>query len=122
MADRAAGTRDGLTVTFPEPLDHALLQRAISVSGAGGPVAGNVGIGGGETRWTFVPRDSWSAGAYALVVLPILEDLAGNRIGRAFEVRSPGDAVPSEDVRPTSVPFRIQPAASRPLTAADSAS
>jgi hypothetical protein len=107
IAPPSAGTRDGLSATFPEPLDHALLERAIGVSDAAGPVAGDVGIDAGERRWTFVPRDPWREGAYRLVVLPILEDLAGNRIGRAFEVRSPGDAVPPEDTRPTVVPFQI---------------
>lgn len=107
IAAPSAGTREGLTVTFPEPLDHGLLQRALAVSHAGGAVPGDVRIEPGETRWVFVPRDPWQTGEYAVVVLPILEDLAGNRIGRAFEVRSPGDAVAPEDGRPVSFPFRI---------------
>jgi hypothetical protein len=103
----AAGTRDALTITFPEPLDHALLQRALDVSHAGAPVPGDVGVGPGETQWTFVPRAAWQPGLYTVVVLPILEDLAGNRIGRAFEVRSPGEAVTPENSQPVSLPFRI---------------
>ena len=39
-----------------------------------------------ETRWLFTPRDPWVPGDYELVALAFLEDLAGNRIGRAFEV------------------------------------
>ena len=42
-----------------------------------------------ETRWVFVPHAPWRAGEYRLVVLSILEDLAGNQIGRPFEVDSP---------------------------------
>jgi len=40
--------------------------------------------------------------------LPILEDLAGNRIGRAFEVMSKEDAVPPESGAPVSVPFIVR--------------
>ena len=39
-----------------------------------------------ETRWSFTPAEPWRPGAYQLLALDILEDLAGNQIGRAFEV------------------------------------
>jgi hypothetical protein len=73
-------------VTFPWPLDHGLLQRAISVRGAGGEIHGDVRIGAGEVQWLFTPSEPWVTGAYSLVVSPELEDPAGNRLGRAFEV------------------------------------
>ena len=113
IAPPSAGTRDGLTVTFPEPLDHALLQRALGVTHAGAALPGELRIEPGETRWVFVPREPWQTGVYAVVVLSILEDLAGNRIGRAFEVRSPGDGVAPEDSRPISLPFRIADSVAR---------
>jgi hypothetical protein len=103
----AAGARDPLTVTFPEPLDHGLLQRALGVTRAGAPVPGDLRIEDGATRWLFVPRAAWTAGDYTLVVLPILEDVAGNRIGRRFEVASPGVAVPEEGKEPIVIPFLI---------------
>jgi hypothetical protein len=87
IAAPARETRDPLVVTFPEPLDHGLLQRALGVARAEGQgVMGEVTIDRQETRWSFTPRDPWRQGSYKLVVLTILEDLAGNRIGRAFEV------------------------------------
>jgi hypothetical protein len=113
IAAPSAGTREALIVTFPEPLDHALLQRALAVARDGTAVPGQLEVAAGETRWSFVPRDPWQTGPHALVVLPILEDLAGNRMGRAFEVRSPGDAVPAEDARPTSIPFQVPPTSAR---------
>jgi hypothetical protein len=82
----AAGSSSPLTVTFPEPLDHGLLLRALGVARDGTTVEGEVKIEAGETRWTFTPRDPWQAGEHQLVALSFLEDLAGNRIGRAFEV------------------------------------
>jgi hypothetical protein len=83
-----AGSRDALAVTFPTPLDHGLLRRALGVSREGSAVAGEISIEPGETRWLFTPRDVWAEGDYELVALSFLEDLAGNRIGRAFEVDS----------------------------------
>jgi hypothetical protein len=82
----AGGTREPLVVTFPDPLDHGLLRRALGVARAGSPVEGEAAIDAAETRWRFTPRDAWAAGDYDLVALAFLEDLAGNRIGRAFEV------------------------------------
>ncbi len=107
VAPPPAGARDPLTVTFPEALDHGLLQRALGVTRAGAPVPGEPRIENGATRWLFVPRDAWQAGDYTLVVLPILEDVAGNRIGRRFEVMSPGEAAPEESTQPIALPFRI---------------
>jgi hypothetical protein len=80
------GTREPVVVTFPEPLDHGLLRRALGVARAGAPVDGEIAIEAAETRWRFTPREAWVQGDYELVALAFLEDLAGNRIGRAFEV------------------------------------
>jgi len=85
----APHTREPLAVTFPEPLDHGLLRRALGVTKMGNDgkaLDGEVAIEGGETRWLFTPREPWARGDYQLVALSFLEDLAGNRIGRAFEV------------------------------------
>jgi hypothetical protein len=107
IAPPAPGTREPLIVTFPAALDHGLLSRALAVEGAGGAsVDGDVVLEAGDTRWAFSPRSPWSAGEYRLVAQSILEDPAGNRIGRAFEVdmtKSAAD-VPLETFRAS---FRI---------------
>jgi hypothetical protein len=82
-----AGGRAPLVVRFPGPLDHALLGRMLRVTYAGGrEAAGAVTIDDEETRWRFTPARPWTAGAYRLVIDTALEDLAGNSIGRPFEV------------------------------------
>jgi hypothetical protein len=81
-----ADTREPLAITFPSPLDHGLLQRALGVASGGAVLAGEASIDPGETRWRFTPKDPWPAGEHQIVALAFLEDLAGNRIGRAFEV------------------------------------
>ncbi|HSC26121.1 MAG TPA: hypothetical protein VLD67_02540 [Vicinamibacterales bacterium] len=104
-----AGSSAPLTVSFPEPLDHGLLMRALGVSRGGAPLAGEIRVEDAERRWIFTPRDPWGAGDHELVVLSFLEDLAGNRIGRAFEVdafdRVDKGAEPERHI----VPFRVAP-------------
>ena len=95
-----AGARD---VTFPKALDHGLLQRALGVTRIGTPVPGNAGSTTRQTRWRFAPRDAWQAGDYTVEVLPILEDVAGNRIGRAFEVTSSPSGARARRERPADL-------------------
>ena len=93
-----------LVISFPEPLDHALMQRAISVEDeAGRPVEGEVEIGNWETRWMLTPSQPWPPGAYSVVALSIVEDLAGNRIGTAFEI----DVFETVEETPAGEEFRI---------------
>lgn len=82
----AVGTREPLTVRFPWALDYGLLHRALGVRRGGVDLPGAVGVDDGETRWTFQPETAWQAGEHRLIVLTVLEDPAGNRIGRPFEV------------------------------------
>ena len=104
-----AGTRTPLTVAFPEPLDHGLLLRALGVQGGDGtPIAGDIIVGRGEVTWSFTPRELWQAGAHNLVALGMLEDLAGNRIGRAFEVDQFDRSDRSPEPEKTLVPFHIR--------------
>ncbi len=103
----AGGTRDSLAVRFPVPLDYGLLQSALRVTtSTGRPLAGEIRVEQGETRWTFTPRAPWRAGEYQLVAAATLEDVAGNRIGRPFEVDA-AEARGSERARGAVVPFRI---------------
>ena len=82
-----AGTLTPLSVAFPEPLDHGLLLGALGVvSPDGNAMPGKVDIGTHELTWSFTPQSPWAAGAYNIVAFGMLEDLAGNRIGRPFEV------------------------------------
>jgi hypothetical protein len=108
MSAPSAGTRKPLSIDLKRPLDHALLDRVVRVVTADGkPVEGDVKLGEYETTWHFTPRANWEAGDYVLEAESILEDLAGNRIGRSFEVDETG---PQRDDPPTVYrrPFTVQ--------------
>jgi hypothetical protein len=76
-----------LHLRFPEPLDHALLGRCITpVDIYGQSLAGSVFIEEQEQVWRFIPQLPLAPGCYHLDINPILEDVAGNSVERAFEV------------------------------------
>jgi hypothetical protein len=107
VAPPAPRTRDPLVVTFPGPLDHGLLARALGVEGSGHrPIDGAISLEASDTRWVFRPAAEWAPGEYQVVALSILEDPAGNRIGRAFEVdMTRTDATAAVDAY--RLPFRV---------------
>jgi hypothetical protein len=63
-----------------------LLQRALGIAKDGAPVAGEATIDSDDRAWRFTPATAWTAGPFSLVVLTLLEDPAGNRVGRPFEI------------------------------------
>ena len=87
LAPPDAGNTDPLVVELPEPMDHALLLRTLEVvDSRGNRIAGSIHIDRRETRWQFTPQRPWTAGDYLLEIETTLEDLAGNRVNRLFEV------------------------------------
>jgi len=80
-------TRAPLAITFSEPMDRALAERMIRViDDSHEPVEGKAGLEDQERRWTFVPNAPWRRGSYQIVSGTTIEDLAGNNVGKPFEV------------------------------------
>jgi hypothetical protein len=77
-----SGTREPLKVAFPESLDAALALRLIWVEG----VRGKATLMQNEREWQFIPDQAWTGESASLKVDTALEDLAGNKVGRAFDV------------------------------------
>ena len=83
----AAGTREAVTISFPEPMDHALARRLIRIAvESGESVDGDVSLGEEERRWSLTPTHPWRPGTHHVVIQTTIEDLAGNNIGKPFEV------------------------------------
>jgi len=100
-----AGSRDPLVIRFDRPLDFALLSDVFQIPG----VSGLATIGHGETEWRFQPAQAWTAGEHQVVIDMALEDLAGNRIGRPFDVDTMTNPAERITKQSTSLPFRIPP-------------
>jgi hypothetical protein len=96
-----------LVVSFPTPLDRGLLMRALGVQRDGKPIDGEARVDAGETRWIFTPREPWSPGRYELVALSILEDPAGNQIGKAFEIDNFETIDKSPDPKTITIQFVV---------------
>ena len=103
-----AGSRDPLLLTLTEPLDRALLGRLVTVlDGEGRAPLGRVVIGADELRWSFLPDADWREGEYRIVVGRELEDLAGNSVGRPFEVDRFQVDPSKERAEPVTLRFRV---------------
>lgn len=103
-----AHSRMPLTITFNEPLDSAMLERVVSIQDANGkPVQGTITIAKQETLWTFEPAMEWTPGKFAVVVATTLEDLAGNSLGRPFEVDIFRPAPNRLDDPTVAIPFEV---------------
>ena len=103
-----AASRDALAVRFPEPLDRSLVERMLWVeNNAGEKLAGVIDVGDDESRWQFVPDRPWPSGEYRLVVDTALEDVAGNAVGRAFDVDTFGPIQRKIETATVSIRFAI---------------
>lgn len=98
-----AGTRLPVRAIFDRPVDRALALRCLTVTDdAGKPVPGHSTLAAGERSWSFTPASTWTGSAYALVVAPELEDVAGNSVTRPFDrdLANPGHRPrPAEPIR-----------------------
>jgi hypothetical protein len=80
------GTTQPLRVRADRPLDHALVQRCLTVvDEAGRPVPGRGTLETGDRDWSFTPAVAWATVSHALLVDPRLEDVAGNSLTRVFD-------------------------------------
>ncbi|MEO8429733.1 MAG: Ig-like domain-containing protein, partial [Verrucomicrobiota bacterium] len=102
-------TREALTITFPEPMDHALAQRVIQViSDSGEQVQGKAALENDERRWIFAPTQPWRRGAYGVVIQTTIEDLAGNNIGKPFDVDIFENVQPRLSSSAVKLPFEVR--------------
>ena len=97
-------TREALALAFDGSLDQALALRMISVQA----VPGRTTLREHETRWLFEPDQPWKAGRHEILVQSTIEDLAGNNVGKPFEVDLEETQRPRDSARVISLSFEIQ--------------
>ena len=80
-------TTQPLVISFPQSLDHSMLQTAITILDTQSkPVAGPIEISKNESQWSLTPKAMWKAGSYTIQIDSRLEDNAGNSIEKQFDV------------------------------------
>ena len=85
-------------------MDHALASSLLGIDG----VSGQVDLDDQERLWRFTPEQPWNPGSYNLTLDTAVEDLAGHRIGRAFDVEVNGKAQPKMPREVRRIPFRVK--------------
>jgi hypothetical protein len=75
------GTREPLIIEFGESLDAALALRLITI-----PIPGHPSLGPAEREFRYVPKEPWPLTSFDILIDTALEDLAGNKVGRPFDV------------------------------------
>jgi hypothetical protein len=86
LGEVAAGSLQPLKIDFGRLLDRLSLDGAMAVGGPNGQVLQGIdSIDAAAGALTFTPLHPWQPGLHRLVVAHDLEDLAGNRVGAAFE-------------------------------------
>jgi hypothetical protein len=102
-----ASPNEPLVVDFPHPLDAALALRALSVWKGVAELPGEARLERQETRFVFTPHSPWTAGRYALLADPVLEDIAGNRIGRPFDIDRRATGLADAAARAATIEFKV---------------
>jgi hypothetical protein len=101
-------SRRPLVLTFPRPLDRALLSQTITIaSTCEQSMDGQMVIDRCERRWSFTPASPWAAGFYHVRVASSLEDVCGNSVIAAFDrpLRSGRNLV--SEVGSRAIPFHL---------------
>ncbi len=99
-----AGTREPLVIEFDRVMDPAIIPRSLTIKSSEQILDGSLETIG--DRAIFTPEQPWSSNSVAtLVVSPLLEDIAGNRICGAFDLVA-GSALPCD--KPTQVAVTIR--------------
>ncbi len=105
---KLSASTSALVIDFDRPLDDALLQHVFEIKSPSGMVSGTGTVERDETRWRFVPSQPWKPGRYELVIDMTLEDLAGNRIGRPFDVDLFDRVTERITKDTTTLPFQVR--------------
>jgi hypothetical protein len=109
LAEPAAASTEPLGVAFPKPMDRALALRLLQVvRDDGSLVEGNATVADAERSWSFTPAQPWHPGLHRLVVPATLEDLAGNNVGKAFEVDLLERGERRESGKTVKLPFTVK--------------
>ena len=101
------GSTEALAIELNGKMDHVSLAYRIRVKDQKGQtVSGSIELSEQEQKWLFYPDIAWDQTQYQLVIDPVLEDVAGNRITGLFD--QPSLAAESAGQKQwVSIPIRL---------------
>jgi hypothetical protein len=109
IAAPSSESTNALVLAFSDPMDQALALRMIWIAdSAGKALAGARRLGEFEKSWVFEPAQRWQPGTYRVMVQNTIEDLAGNNVGKPFEVDLAEGNRPRDPARTIALPFEIR--------------
>ena len=81
-----SNSKSPLIIHFGEPMDHALLQKSLTVLDENGDkIEGKSLLRHHDMEWLFTPTLPWKLAKYRVQINSKLEDLAGNNFNRLFD-------------------------------------
>src|SRR5258708_9197937 len=100
------GPRAPVTIRFDRVMDAALLGDQVTLANAQGvPRAARAVVSADDRTLRLWPTAPLRPGRYDVLVSPILEDIAGNRVAAALDHAPATDTTPAAPARP---PFTVQ--------------
>ena len=103
-----ADSSDPVRIRLEGPLDYAMLQRVFEIKSSRGIlVDGKWTVSTDAANVSFFPAEAWATDNYTLCIDSNLEDLAGNSIGRQFDVDMFDRTESSSQRAILEMPFRI---------------
>ena len=92
-------SKDPLIIHFGEPMDHALLQKSLTVLDENeNKISGNITATNHEKEWIFTPTHNWKSASYRIQINSELEDLAGNNFNRLFDTNLEKESLPKKEL------------------------
>ncbi len=77
---------DWLDIQLNKPHDHVSLAYSIRVIDENNSIIpGHIDLGAADSQWLFQPIKPWQDQNYRIVINPMFEDVAGNRLSGSFE-------------------------------------
>jgi len=81
-----SNSKDPLVINLGESMDHALLQKSLTVLDENGDIIeGKSHLRHHDMEWVFTPTLPWKQAKYRIQINSKLEDLAGNNFNRLFD-------------------------------------
>ena len=95
-----SGSKNPLRLTLNGAHDHVSLAYRIRVKDETQmTVPGRIDLAESESVWLFIPQQPWKSSSYSVVVDPLLEDIAGNRLTGLFEKPLAGGNRPASRIK-----------------------